>query len=253
MSLMDGQDQNRDRTSGHSELSPDEAVALRAPEAAPAAGSTVNPTTSQPPTPPDSTPAPTPVPEADHAPSAPEPTASPYPATDMPDDLPEADSDEDFRHPDELPGVSWTASEFIAHHKSAQWYVILTGFTLVGAALAYLITKDWVAVGVIALSAVLFGVSASHPPRQLQYSIDGRGVHVGQKSYHYGDFRSFSVIDEGQFSSINFMPLKRFSPPLSIYYDPEHEDQIVELLAQYLPMGDHGRTAVEGLMHRIRF
>jgi len=87
----------------------------------------------------------------------------------------------------------------------------------------------------------------------LEYSLDNRGLTIAQKSYPYGVFRSFAVIDEGAFSSIVFIPLKRFMPVLTIYYAPEDENEVVATIADHLPMEQRKRDAIDTLLHKIRF
>lgn len=149
--------------------------------------------------------------------------------------------------------VSWTASEFLAHEKSAGWYGLLS-LTAAGlAALVYLISKDWVSVGVVLVGAVFLGIYAAMQPRQLEYHLDQQGLSIGDKRYGYNEFRSFAVVPEKAFSSIVFMPLKRFAVPITIYYAPEDEDKILNLLADRLPFEQAPRDAVGNLMRRIRF
>jgi hypothetical protein len=149
--------------------------------------------------------------------------------------------------------ISWTASEYVHHDKTAGWYLALAVCAALVAALVYLISHDWVSVGVVVVAALVLGSYGSRQPRQLDYHLDGQGIGIGPKRYFYGEFKSFSVIPEGAFSSITFMPLKRFSPPISIYYAPEDEEKILALLSQYLPFEEPRRDAVDSLMRRIRF
>lgn len=149
--------------------------------------------------------------------------------------------------------ISWTASEFIAHQKSPVWYMLLF---LAGAAIAtlsYFLTKDWVSTGSIAIIAVIFAVYAGHKPRVLEYRLDRDGLTIGGKLYAYGEFHSFAVMDEGAIPSIVFMPLKRFMPTLTIYYDPKDEDTIVSILAERLPLEQRKRDAIDSVLHKIRF
>lgn len=150
-------------------------------------------------------------------------------------------------------GLSWTASEFIAHEKSASWYLSLAGVAVLGAALVYLLTRDVISAAVVLVGALFLGIYAARQPRQLEYRVDTAGIGIGPKRYGYEEFRSFSVAQEGAFSSIVFMPLKRFAPTTTIYYAPDDEDQIINLLAVRLPMEEHRGDAVENLMRRIRF
>jgi hypothetical protein len=233
-------------------------------------GQTIAPTpsggtdqSSSPATPPDpkpsETPQPTPPPEPQPQPPTPEPAPPPEEVPDRPpfeaadaaappQSAPEPEADDDGIEP-----VAWTASEFIAHAKSFKWYAALFAAAVVFAALVFLVSHDYVSVGVVLAAALIFGIYAGHQPRELQYRVDGSGLTIGHKHFAYAEFRSFSVLPEGAFSSIVFMPLRRFAVPTTIYYAPEDEDKIVSLLGSYLPIEERGHDAVDRLMHRIHF
>lgn len=149
--------------------------------------------------------------------------------------------------------ISWTASEFVAHQKSGGWYGLLALAAILTAAGIWLITRDAVSSVVILFAAFVFGFYAKRQPRELDYQLDADGLTIAQKLYPYGGFRSFAVMDEGAFSSVVFMPLKRFAPLVTIYYAPEDEEQIVALLSDRLPMEDRKKDAIDRLMWRIRF
>jgi hypothetical protein len=110
-----------------------------------------------------------------------------------------------------------------------------------------------ITVVVIFICGGLFGYAASRQPRQLEYALSAEGITVGPKFYPYTDFSSFSILDEASFSSLDFMPLKRFAPILSIAYDPTVETAILAALKQHLPFANHKRTMIEVFMHRIGF
>ena len=149
--------------------------------------------------------------------------------------------------------VEWTASEFIDHTKGAGWYSVLglVGFLI--AAGVYVVTRDIFSVVVIGVLAAVIGVSASRPPRVMTYRLNRSGLIIGKKVHPYGEFKSFSVIDEGAFASISFTPLKRFMPPVNIYFSPEDEQRIIEVLARHLPMQPASHDIFDVVMRQIRF
>jgi hypothetical protein len=151
------------------------------------------------------------------------------------------------------PVLSWTASEFIAHHKTTNWYVSLAGAAILGAFVVWLLTKDKISAAVVLFGALFFGIYAGRQPRQLPYNIYAHGLSIGNKYHAYDEFRSFSVVPEGAFSSIVFTPLKRFGQLLTIYYAPEDEDKIIDILEDRLPYEEHKHDMVDNLMRRIRF
>lgn len=149
--------------------------------------------------------------------------------------------------------VNWTASEFIAHEKGINWYLALVASVLFFTAIVYLVTRDKITTAVIILAAIIFGVYAARKPRTLSYRLGAAGLMVGEKFYDFNHFRSFVVYHEGAFSSVSFMPLRRFMPILTVYYSPEDEQRIVQLLSLRLPMENRGRDVIDRFLHRIRF
>jgi hypothetical protein len=149
--------------------------------------------------------------------------------------------------------INWTAAEFIAHEKTAGWYGALLIGAIVAAFLVWLFTKSIFPVVVVAFCAVILAYFASHKPRELRYQIDEKGLKIENKSYGYHDFKSFSVLPEGNLASIVFIPLKRFLPPLTIYFDPADENKIVSVLSARIPLEPGRRDAVDRFITRIRF
>jgi hypothetical protein len=152
-----------------------------------------------------------------------------------------------------ISSVEWSASEFIEHSKSAGWYMLLAIGSLALAAIVYLLTKDAVSTGMVIVVAAVFGIFAARRPRVLNYSVTNRGISVGDKHYPYANFKSFSVVREGNIDSVWLMPLKRFMPTLTIYFEPKDEPKIIDVISQYLPVENGRVDAVDKLMHRLRF
>lgn len=149
--------------------------------------------------------------------------------------------------------VGWTASEYVAHDKNAGWYLLVVlGAAGLGAAI-YAISRDKVSPVVVLIFGIALAAFGARKPRVLDYAIDGIGVHIGQRVYPYGMFKSFSVIQEDATRSILLMPLQRFNLPISIYYDPADEDKIIESLSAYLPHEDRKVGMLDNFMRKIRF
>ncbi|HSW37682.1 MAG TPA: hypothetical protein VLG37_04935 [Candidatus Saccharimonadales bacterium] len=149
--------------------------------------------------------------------------------------------------------ISWTASEFVAHSKSLGWYLALAVAAAVLAGTVWLLTKDIISAVVVVVGAGVLGFYGARQPRQLSYSLDESGLNIGDRHYAYSEFRSFSIIPEGAFSSVALTPLKRFAPMTTIYYDPADEDEILGLLSERLPLEDRRRDAIDRFLWRIRY
>jgi len=151
------------------------------------------------------------------------------------------------------PGIRWTASEFIAHNKTFGWYALLGVVAIVFAGFIFLLTKDKFSTIVILIVAGTFAFLAARKPRELHYEVNVKGIQIGDKFYPYTFFRSFSIVKEGAAESIWLMPLKRFMPILTIYFEPKDEQKIIDVLAQSLALENHQLDLVDQLMHRLRF
>ena len=150
--------------------------------------------------------------------------------------------------------VSWTASEFIAHDKTTGWYLVLIAVALGVSAITYFFMGKGIfaPIGVLIVAA-LFGVVAARKPRELPYSIDSKGIHIGNKKHSFAEFKSFSVVQEEGVEAIWLLPLQRFAPGLSIYFSPEDKDRILAILDDFLPVEQRELDFVDQLMHKIRF
>ncbi len=149
--------------------------------------------------------------------------------------------------------VSWTASEFIAHHKDPVWYGTLVGAVLTLCVAIYFVTKDVISIIAIVVVAILFLIASAKKPEQRLYMVDLQGISIGQKFYPYGMFKSFALRQEGAIGTITFMPLQRLMPEISIYFAPEDEDSIVDVLASSLPNDQRAERSTDRLMKRLRF
>lgn len=154
---------------------------------------------------------------------------------------------------DDTDALSWTASEFVSHDKGGAWHAVVIVGGIIASALAWLLTRDIVSAAIIIIAAIMLSVYGARKPRQLQYQVNHDGITIGHKYYAFTQFRSFSVIPEGAFESILFVPLKRLAPPLSIYFDPRDGEAIIELISRYLPHQERRPDAVDRLMSKIRF
>lgn len=148
--------------------------------------------------------------------------------------------------------VSWTASEFIEHQRGASWYLLLILATAVLAVGVYFITKDYFATGVIVILGFIVAFSVGHKPRQVTYQLGNSEIKVGDKSYPYSSFKSFSVIRDGALSSVTFYPTKRLALPISAFFEPKDEEKIVNAIGDYLPLEDRKPDGIDRLSKRLK-
>ncbi len=154
---------------------------------------------------------------------------------------------------DDPSAITWTASEYIAHQKSAGWYALLALAALAAAVAVWFLTKDVIATATVVVGLFLLGAYAGRKPHEETYTLDEYGLTIGNRRYAYGEFRSFSVVPEGAFLSIELSPLKRFAMYTTIYFDPADQDRILDVFAYHLPMEEARNNLADSLMRRIHF
>mgnify|MGYP000919709526 CR=1 FL=1 len=149
--------------------------------------------------------------------------------------------------------ISWTGSEFMENYKNPMWFAVLGGVILLISAIIYLISKDIISIIFVVVMGILFAVMATRKPRQLQYYIDAQGIWIGQKSYLFTDYKSFSYHHHGAIGYVNLLPLHRLHNELSIYFPPDLENQILNILSEYLPNEQRKEDLMDRFTKLIRF
>ena len=149
--------------------------------------------------------------------------------------------------------IEWTASEYISHEKSISWHGALFAAAAVLIVIVFVVSRDILSTIVIALSAVAMSVYAKKKPEQKAYRLDDQGVSINDSLYPYAAFKSFSIVEEGSINSIWLKPLQRFSPTTVIYFPPDQEEAIEDLLSHYLPFEQKSMDAIDRITRRIRF
>jgi hypothetical protein len=151
-------------------------------------------------------------------------------------------------------GISWVAPEFIQHEQNLGWYLRLIAGAIVVGALIYLLTRDLITSGAIVVVGIILAFYTLRKPKNIQYTLERGSVRIGDKTFPYGAFRSFIAIDEGsKLTSVTFMPMRRFSPPVGMCIFQADEDTILDFLADRLPIENHKPDLVERMMERINF
>jgi hypothetical protein len=175
---------------------------------------------------------------------------APYTATDHAATAP---ADAYAEHDDDYPTtLTWEASEYIHTDKGTMWLVSLGVIVAVVAGIAIWLQAWTFLVLVIAMGSAV-GVFAFRPPHVLRYTLDDGGIHIGDKTYHYSDFHSFGILQDGAFFTMTFIPVKRFAPALSIYFSEQQGEDIVDIVSDHLPMVHLQFDILDRVMRRLRF
>ena len=150
------------------------------------------------------------------------------------------------------PPLTWQASEYLHHAKSVGWYLALIGVLVILSAVAAWF-HQWLAIAVFVAAFAAVMVYGGKAPRTLNYTLDSKGLTIEGKVYPFDQFRSFGVVDEVAWQSIDLEPTKRFMPRLTILAGADNKDQIIARLSAEMPRVDHTPDAVERATRYLRF
>ena len=181
-------------------------------------------------------------------------TLTPDPIMQQPDD--EEPMVEDFaQDPDaanEMEPVRWQAHEYIHHEKGFGWFFLFTLTVLGLIALAVFVLQSLSFAILIPVMAAALVVYTHRPPRLIDYTLSRQGLHVNDRLYTFGEFKSFGVIhDDGEYS-IMLVPTKRFRPGVTVYFPEEAGEAIVDMLGARLPMQELRLDMIDRLIRKLR-
>ena len=148
--------------------------------------------------------------------------------------------------------VSWEASEYIHHERDTVWGIAFVAVTIVLLTLAVFVMKSYTFAALILVMAAALGIYAKRPPHVLKYELSSQGFRIGQKFYSFNDFRSFGILHDGALYSVLLFPTARFAPTSHVYFPEGNGEEIVDILASYLPMEDVHFDMVDSLLRRLR-
>ena len=179
-------------------------------------------------------------------------TGDEQPVSEIPEEVNEQQPPVADDMPDNPP-ITWTAQEYIHLDKSAGWFILFAIIVLALVAVDIFFLKSWTFSVLVIVMAVAIVVYIRRPPRTLTYALSpAQGLYVGERLYHFDEFRAFGLIQDGEHHSIMLIPRKRFSPGVSVYFPEDAGERIVDILGQQLPMEQLKLDIVDVVVRKLR-
>ena len=151
------------------------------------------------------------------------------------------------------PPVTWTAEEYVHSDRSPLWFVSFILVVLGLIAVDIFVLRSWTFSALVIVMAVALVIYIRRPPRKLTYALSpAQGLYVGERLYHFDEFKAFGLIQDGPHYSIMLIPRKRFAPGVSVYFPDEAGERIVDVLGQRLPMETLKLDIVDVIVRKLR-
>ena len=151
------------------------------------------------------------------------------------------------------PPVTWTAQEYVHSERSPLWFVIFVVVVLGLVAVDIFLLRSWTFSALVIVMAVALVIYIRRPPRTLTYALSPvQGLYVGERLYHFDEFKAFGLIQDGEHYSIMMIPRQRFAPGVSVYFPDDVGERIVDILGQRLPMENLKLDLVDVIVRKLR-
>jgi hypothetical protein len=148
--------------------------------------------------------------------------------------------------------IHWSANEYINTEKNGTWFVGFAAVALAFIAVDIFLIKSYTFSVLIVVMALAVIVLSKRPPRVLHYSMSGQGLYIGEKLYHFSEFKSFGVLSNQDQHSVMLIPIKRFSPGVTVYFPYEAGEKIVDILGARLPMQELKLDIIDHIVQKLR-
>jgi len=149
--------------------------------------------------------------------------------------------------------VTWNAQEYVHLDKSPLWFVLFVLVVLALIAIDIFVLKSYTFSVLVVVMAIAVVIYTRRPPRMLTYALSlQQGLYVGERLYHFDEFKAFGLIRDDEHHSIMLIPRKRFAPGVSVYFPQEAGEEIVDILGQRLPMEDLKLDVIDVVVRKLR-
>lgn len=149
--------------------------------------------------------------------------------------------------------VHWSANETIDAEKGGLWFVALIVIALILIAGDIFLLKEFTfSILVVVMVAVII-LYSRRPGKSVDYTLSAeQGLYIGEKLYHFSEFKAFGLIQDQGHHSILLVPVKRFAPGVSVYFPEDVGEKIVDIFGARLPMQEMKLDAIDTIVRKLR-
>ena len=148
--------------------------------------------------------------------------------------------------------LTWTAPEYVYRHKNPDWYWIL-GIVTLTAAIVSLLLGDILFSFVILLSGFVLALYGARPPRTLTYTLTEKGIIADATLYPYSTLESYWIDDTVIPSRLLVQSRKIAMPLIVIPIEEVHDDDVSEILTDYLHEVEHQESLSQKIFEYFGF
>lgn len=147
--------------------------------------------------------------------------------------------------------LRWQGTEYTHDSRSIKWYIIFGLIAVVAVIIAVVVLKSITFAILIPVMVVALLVYVRRPPEVLDYILSRKGLHVNDKLFTFDQFKAFGIATLNGAHSVTLIPRKRFQIGQTIYFPEDIGEQLVDMLAERLPMKEIEPDAIDKLLAKL--
>lgn len=148
--------------------------------------------------------------------------------------------------------LAWQEREVNDTTRTPLWYLLFALTVIILFIISIILFRSFTFAILIPVMSIALLVSLHRPAALISYSVGHTGVTVGNRSYLYDTFRSFSVTTKPTQNWLTLLPRKRFAMPIIIYFPHDLGEELVDTVAAHLPMSEPKTDILEQLVIFLR-
>lgn len=148
--------------------------------------------------------------------------------------------------------ISWTAPAHLHEEKKPDWYWAVGIVTVAIAAVCFMFGEIVTGIFVI-VAAVALVLHAAHPPREVRYEVNDRGIVMDDTLYPFLSLDSFWIPHDEQPPKILVKSRKLFMPLMVFYIEEADPEKVREVLLRYIAETEHREPALKRLLEWLGF
>lgn len=148
--------------------------------------------------------------------------------------------------------ISWRAPAHFYIEKKPDWYWAVGIITLSLAAVSIIFGAIIPAIFVV-VAAVALVLHASHPPKEVYYEINDRGIVADNVLYPFLTLESFWIPHDEVPHKLLLKSHKLVMPLLVIYIDDVDPEEVREILLKYIAETEHHEPFLKHVLEGLGF
>lgn len=148
--------------------------------------------------------------------------------------------------------LHWQSPDHIKYERGPVWYTIFA-VVVVALLVAAIVLKQYIFAGLVPIMAVaLFLYIRKTENSTHDYAVTNEGVYIDSILYPFSAFKNFGVVEGHDHPMVRLTPNDRFKVMLTLYFPIEKGEELVDVLAQYLPMVKMSPDFFDIILHKLR-